>query len=237
MSEHLTVLAMTAASLGFLHTLFGPDHYLPFVVMSKARGWSRSRTLGITALCGLGHVLSSVVLGAVGIAAGLAVSRMEGIEGVRGDLAAWALIAVGFVYAAWGLKQAFRDRPHAHAHAHAGGVEHEHVHNHHQAHTHAHLGKDAADVTPWVLFTVFVLGPCEPLIPLLMVPAAQQSMFGVIVVTAIFSAATILTMLGTVSLGLAGVDRLPMAQLERFSHAIAGATIGLCGVGIVFLGL
>ena len=237
MSEHLTVLAMTAASLGFLHTLFGPDHYLPFVVMSKARGWTRSRTLGITALCGLGHVLSSVLLGAVGIAAGLAVSRMEGIEGVRGDLAAWALIAVGFVYAAWGLKQAFRDRPHAHAHAHAGGVEHEHVHNHHQAHTHPHLGKHATDVTPWVLFTVFVLGPCEPLIPLLMVPAAQQSMFGVAVVTAIFSATTILTMLGTVSLGLAGVDHLPMGQLERFSHAIAGTTIGLCGVGIVFLGL
>ncbi|MDP7078705.1 MAG: hypothetical protein QF415_02360 [Candidatus Undinarchaeales archaeon] len=237
MSEHLTVLAMTAASLGFLHTLFGPDHYLPFLVMSKARGWSRTRTLGITALCGLGHVLGSLMLGAVGIAAGLAVSRMEVLEGVRGDLAAWALIALGFVYAAWGLKQAFRDRTHEHAHAHVGGVEHEHVHTHHQAHTHAHLGTDAADVTPWVLFTVFVLGPCEPLIPLLMVPAAQQSLFGIIVVTAIFSVVTIITMLCTVSLGLAGVDRLPLGQLERFGHAIAGTTIGLCGASIVFLGL
>jgi len=237
MSEHLTVLAMTAASLGFLHTLFGPDHYLPFVVMSKARGWSRSRTLGITALCGLGHVLSSVVLGAVGIAMGLAVSRMEGIEGVRGDLAAWALIAVGFVYAAWGLKQAFRDRSHEHTHAHADGVEHVHVHTHHSGHTHAHPGEDIADITPWVLFTVFVLGPCEPLIPILMVPAAQHSVFGVVAVATIFSTATILTMLGMVTLALAGVDRLPMAQLERFSHAIAGTTIGLCGVGIVFLGL
>jgi len=33
-SGEITVLLATAASLGFIHTLIGPDHYLPFIVMS-----------------------------------------------------------------------------------------------------------------------------------------------------------------------------------------------------------
>ena len=38
-SGELSALCVTAASIGFLHTLFGPDHYLPFIVMAKAKGW------------------------------------------------------------------------------------------------------------------------------------------------------------------------------------------------------
>ena len=56
MTPELLVLVATAASIGFIHTLLGPDHYLPFIVMAKVRGWSRSKALGVTSLCGLGHV-------------------------------------------------------------------------------------------------------------------------------------------------------------------------------------
>ncbi|GAG00740.1 unnamed protein product, partial [marine sediment metagenome] len=44
MSNELIALYITAASIGFIHTVFGPDHYLPFVVMSKARKWSLGKT-------------------------------------------------------------------------------------------------------------------------------------------------------------------------------------------------
>jgi hypothetical protein len=70
MTPELTALLLTAASIGFVPTVLGPDHYLPFVAMSHARNWSRLRTIVITALCGVGHVLSSVVLGLVGLGAG-----------------------------------------------------------------------------------------------------------------------------------------------------------------------
>jgi hypothetical protein len=56
-------------------------------------------------------------------------------------------------------------------------------------------------------------------------------------VAVVFSLTTLATMLGVVLLGALGVRRLPLGQLERFSHALAGATICLCGVGIRFLGL
>jgi hypothetical protein len=44
-------------------------------------------------------------------------------------------------------------------------------------------------------------------------------------------------MLATVFLGRAGVDFLPMQKVQRYSHALAGATILLCGLAIEFLGL
>ena len=74
------ILTATAASIGFLHTLFGPDHYIPFIVMAKARSWSLKKTTAITFLCGLGHILSSVVLGFMGIALGVAVSELPAAE-------------------------------------------------------------------------------------------------------------------------------------------------------------
>ena len=50
MSDQILVLAINAASLGFIHTVLGPDHYLPFIVMSKARRWSTLKTGIITSL-------------------------------------------------------------------------------------------------------------------------------------------------------------------------------------------
>jgi len=90
---HDTILLMiTAASLGFFHTLLGPDHYLPFIAMAKARNWSAVKTILITVVCGFGHILSSVVLGIIGIGFGLLVNKLELFESFRGDLAAWFLI-------------------------------------------------------------------------------------------------------------------------------------------------
>lgn len=233
MTSELTVLAVTAASIGVGHTLLGPDHYLPFVVLSRARGWSKPTTALITVLCGIGHVGSSIVLGTAGIALGVAVAKLEGIESARGDIAAWLLTAFGLVYMVWGLRRAARHRAHSHLHAHADGERHDHLHDHERAHLHPHDQAAAAPaLTPWVLFTIFVFGPCEPLIPILMYPAAASSTAGVALVAVMFSVATILTMLAIVLLLSFGLSRLPTRGLERYSHALAGFAIFACGVAI-----
>jgi hypothetical protein len=92
-------------------------------------------------------------------------------------------------------------------------------------------------LTPWVLFVIFILGPCEPLIPLLMYPAAQNSTSGLVLVTLVFGLVTLLTMLSVVLVGAFGISFLPLGKLERFTHAIAGAIILMSGIGIQFLGL
>lgn len=237
MSYDILLLATTAASIGFAHTLFGPDHYIPFIVMGKARRWSMTKTILITIACGIGHVLSSVVLGVVGIALGIALTNLEGLESIRGGLAGWALIAFGLAYLAWGLRFIIKSKPHQHTHLHKGKRTHRHKHTHHGLHSHAHTQEGKSNITPWILFTIFVLGPCEPLIPILMYPAAKQSMMGLAIVIAVFGAVTITTMTIVVIVASKGVNLLPIEKLDRYSHALAGAAILGSGLAIQILGL
>jgi sulfite exporter TauE/SafE len=237
MSESLVVLLLTTGSIGFLHTIMGPDHYLPFIVMSRSGKWSYKKTIWITILCGFGHVLSSVALAMIVIVLGLTVLNLELIESVRGSIAGWALITFGLVYMVWGIKRSFKNKVHVHRHLHTDGKLHEHKHAHTANHSHLHEETGKINITPWILFLIFILGPCEPLIPLLMYPALNNNISGVILVTAIFTMVTLVTMLGIVLISFYGIDLLPYKRLERYTHAIAGLTLFLCGFGIQFLGL
>jgi nickel/cobalt exporter len=237
MPHQLTVLLVTAASIALFHTVLGPDHYLPFVVMARAAKWSVPKTVWVTLLCGLGHVGSSVLLGLLGVAFGLAISSLEAVERVRGDIAAWLLTGFGLVYFIWGLRRAFRQRPHHDLHLHENGLAHAHLHAHSGDHLHVHLTDRPATLTPWILFVIFVFGPCEPLIPLLIYPAAQHHFRAVALVSGVFAAVTIATMLAIVLLGVVGMSAVPWKKLQPYSHATAGAAIFLCGLAILLLGL
>ena len=52
--------------------------------------------------------MGSIVIGAIGILMGAQLASLVKIEGLRGNLAGWALLAFGLVYFAWGMKQAGR---------------------------------------------------------------------------------------------------------------------------------
>jgi len=246
--REIWLLAGTAASLGFIHTVIGPDHYLPFIVIGRARSWTLRKTLFVSFLAGLGHILSSVVLGFLGIALGLAVARLEGVESTRGEIAAWLLIGFGLAYFVWGMRRAWKGKPHTHPHLHGhdgphehphgpGGL-HEHVHSHEIAeHAHPHGEKGKANITPWVLFTIFIFGPCEPLIPLVMYPAARHSTAGVALVAAAFGLVTIATMLVIIAAASLGARFVRLGRLERYAHALAGLMIFVSGLAVQFLGL
>ena len=230
----IDILLIAAAGTGFIHTILGPDHYLPFIVMSKARKWSLKQTLFTTLYCGLGHLASSIIIGFVGIALGYGISQIEGVESIRGSLAGWAFFVFGFSYMVWGIFKAINNKQHTHLHSHGGGERHSHQHTHHADHAHIN-SKSSQLLTPWVLFIIFVLGPCEILIPLVMVPAANQDTHGIAAVTLLFSVTTILTMCATVTVGYYGFKVLPTVKIDRYMHAIAGATICLSGFAILFL--
>lgn len=206
MDHILSLLSLGAVTLALVHTLCGPDHYVPFVAMSRVGNWSLRKTMIVTLLSGLGHVASAVLLGFAGIAAGHILTHLELIEHSRGKAAGGLLIVVGVIYFTWGIIHVQRNRSHVHCHIHGASP-----------HSHEHLGPNAsfseglkrpretgdsrgtapqaARLTPWVLFTIVVFGPCELLIPLLMYPAAQVSLWGVLLVTLLFAVTTIGTML------------------------------------------
>jgi hypothetical protein len=225
-------LVGAAAAVAVTHTALGPDHTLPFVMLARARGWSRTRLLVVTVVCGAAHVLSSIALGMIGLAIGAGLGWYQRAEGIRGDWAAWALVGLGAAYALWGLRHALRRRtglePHehdGHVHVHPGGTG-QHQHRHH---------RDPS--TFWALFIVFALGPCEPLFPLFLVPASRGEWMLAGVTAGVFALATIATMAVLVLAAHAGLQRLPLGPLERWSHAAAGAVIAASGLAILFLGL
>jgi nickel/cobalt transporter (NicO) family protein len=139
------------------------------------------------------------------------------------------------LYMIWGIRKAYTNRPHSHLHMGSDGTYSTHAHEHQGEHVHVESKKKS--LTPWVLFVIFVLGPCEPLIPLLMFPAAEQSVLGLITVTSAFGIVTIGTMVSVVTVSLWGLNLLPLGKLERYSHAFAGFAICSSGLAINLLGL
>lgn len=215
MNHAMMLLIYSAVPIGVIHTLTGPDHYLPFIALSKARHWSLSKTALITLVCGIGHVVSAVILGLLGVALGYTLTKISFIADFRNNIAAWILIGFGFAYFIWGLRVAFREERHKHIHL-LGGHQHK---------------KSWKELTPWILFIIFVLGPCEQLIPLIMYPAIKGLMLDVFIIAVLFGIATIVTMSTMVIVSTFGTQFIKVKFLERYGQATAGAVI--CSVGIV----
>jgi hypothetical protein len=203
---------MSTLSIAFIHSL-APDHWMPFAVIGKAKKWSPARLSAITAISGAGHVGSSILLGAIGILMGFGLSSLKSIESHRSEIGLWLLIGFGVAYTIWGLKKA-RDYKHEHV-----DVE--------------KLKKKA--VTMWTLFAIFVLGPCEPLVPLMFL-ATEYGWAGILMTSAVFSAVTIVMMLAQSMLAYYGFQLIRHDIAERYSHAFAGLVIALTGGFIMLVG-
>jgi sulfite exporter TauE/SafE len=230
MTDYIIII-YTALFIGFFHTILGPDHYIPFIALSRSMNWSLKKTMFITLFCGIGHVVSSLFIGIVGIIFGKALISLIGLESTRGELAATLLLIFGFTYFIWGLWQVLKNKPHSHIHRH-DGLLHTHSHRHKEKHLHTHENKTV--VTTWVLFLIFVFGPCEPLIPLIMYPAAKLNFYFTIIVSFVFAITTVSTMLLIVFVTLKGVNKIKLEIFNRYSHALAGFAIFICGVLIKF---
>jgi hypothetical protein len=226
-------------TVGFVHCVSGPDHYVPFVAMSRVGLWSLRKTLLVTFVCGVGHVAGSAALAMIGVALGLIVYQLETdahplvqFESLRGSLASWLLVAFGLGYFIWGAVYGWRrraiDRASREEEAPPGKDADENA---------APLATRAGKMTPWILFTIFLFGPCEPLIPMLMVPAAQANLWSAAWITTLFGMTTLVTMTALVALIHLGVFAVRWRALETYGHALAGLVIMACGLAIIFLGV
>lgn len=207
----LSALYITALLTAVVHTAAGPDHYLPFIALGRSRNWSFSKTAFITLIAGLGHVLSSILIGAVGLALSIQLHILEKIEAFRGEFVPWMLMAFGLIYVIWGLYKA-------------------RFHHHHEE-----QAPESKKLIPWLIFIIFVFGPCEPLIPLLMFPAAAYGLMPALITSLLFMAGTLSTMLVIVMISLYGLNRIP-SVFHRYGHSLAGMVVFSCGV-LVKIGL
>ncbi len=243
-SPTLLALLLSATGIAFIHT-FAPDHWMPFAALGRAQGWSRWKLSRVTFAASLGHVGSSVIIGALGLWLGWALDAIQFMQGTRGDLALYLLVAFGAGYAGWGMVRARKWRE---THVHHDGTVHTHgeglaQHQHH-AHSHGHHHPPAAarrevapaKVTTWAMFVILVLGPCEALVPL-MFAGTRLGLGAVAWVTIAFCLSTMATMVGLALLAHAGFALVRLQTLERHIHTLTGAAISATAVMVLALGI
>jgi len=232
-NEVMWTLMLTAGGAGIVHTLLGPDHYAPLIALSRAKGWSLGKTLGVTLCCGAGHLLGSMVLAVIALLAFDALDLLKAFEQHRGSVAAYLMLGGGVAYAVWALRRLVRARADSHVAARTPAMTSSCASGRADAQVYSSAVSQAAwSAGTWLLFLLFVLGPCEPLIPLILAGAAV-TVWGAVAVAAIFSLATLGTMSAVVFLGAFGLRSLRWAWMTRYGHVSAGVVMAACGMGML----
>jgi hypothetical protein len=200
-------IAATGFAIAFLHAAL-PTHWLPFVLVGRAHGWSGRRVLGVTGAAGGGHVLFTLALGLVVTGAGLAVAPRLGA--VFHQAVGGLLIALGLFYLA---RQAL-----GRGHAHPDRT--------------ARLGSRSDAAAMAGLIAVLTFSPCEAFLPVYLANV-DHGWAGFALLSAVLFAGTLMAMLLLTGLCLAGADRLRLERLERYEAAVIG--VALCALGLFVL--
>jgi len=224
-----SLLLLTAAATAAFHTLI-PDHWLPFVLVGRARGWSARTTAAVSGFSAIVHTLLSVALGLLALRLGRSAAAAFGERLERGS--GILLVVFGIVYALWAWRKGGHFHPggsllHAANEAegcdgHEGSAGSEHLHYH----------ADEAGKGAMALALIVGLNPCVLVLPI-MVATAEAGPGAMALVTAAYSTTTIALMVGLSVAGVSGVRRLPFPAVARHMETASGVLIALCGA--VFL--
>ena len=107
------LLILAVAGVGVLHTMV-PDHWMPIMIIARQRGWSKKEIIRAALQAGTGHVVTTLLLGAIVWVAGVALATRFGhlMEGIS----SFALIAFGtwFAFSAW--NEMHGKKAHGHSH-------------------------------------------------------------------------------------------------------------------------
>ena len=231
MGNDFYLLLASTMGISLMHTLTGPDHYLPFVALSKSGRWSKGKTLFWTFACGFGHVLASVIIGLLGVVAGWSIYNVSAFDELRGGLAAYMLLLLGLGYLIFGIYNLNRNK--LHKHFEPGEFDDIYVYEHRDGEV---VSRDKKfKVTPFVLFFIFLLGPTEPILPILFYPAANHSIYEITALVLVYGVVSIGTMLFMVQMIFLGVNVLDFTRFEKYIEVLSGLIIILCGIGMIWL--
>lgn len=202
-AEHGILLSLLGGGFvaAFLHAAL-PTHWLPFVLVGRAQGWTMMRTLGAVGAAGIAHIASTAVVGALIVAAGLALDQF--VAGLLPHLSAALLLLFGAFY----LVRAAVRRPVA-----ANGATMELAE---PTVTHA--------AAFWGLVVMLAVSPGEVLLPIYM-SSAQEGPMVLVLLTLVFLAGTLLGMGVFTALARAGASLLRLERWARYEGAILGLAL------------
>jgi nickel/cobalt transporter (NicO) family protein len=236
-SALLTTVAATGFTVAFFHAAI-PTHWLPFVLVSRARGWSRGKTLAVSALAGLGHVALTSLLGVV--IAWFGFQLDDRTENLFPKIAGGILLLIGAFYfwRQWSGRGVLHHHPPGSHHEASAECGHERDHSHWDDELkESKLGsKQAGDWTAIAgLFTMLTLSPCEGFLPVYL-SGVQFGWHGFVVLSLILALGTLAGMLVFTWLTLVGLERVQVQKLERYEAAMLGTIFSILAVLLLLFG-
>jgi ABC-type nickel/cobalt efflux system permease component RcnA len=231
-----SLLLGTAFSTAVFHTLI-PDHWLPFVLIGRARNWSARKTAAVSGTSALIHATLSVGLGILAVGIGLAGAHVLGDSLARAS--AVLLIVFGVVYAVWAWRKG--------GHFHPGGRLAHGGHDDnpcggdpaafHDDHLHYHADGEmihGADRRGGY-YLAFIVGinPCILILPI-MFSSVQRGATAVALVTLAYTVTTVALMVGLSVIGVIATRRIYVPGIARYMESASGLLIALTGVLLFF---
>jgi len=220
------VFFAAASATASLHALI-PDHWLPFVLMGRARNWTTGKTLALASASGLVHVFLAVGLGLVTYRLGrdgaevLARRIGETLE----VLSSLSLAVFGIVYGGYSWYRERRHHPDPDILEASGSPPP-------GTHHHGHLLENWFSGDPTGLSLVIVIGvsPCALAFPILLASAATLGVSGVLLVATGFGVATMATTLAITLIAFLSSRKIDFPFLARYGDLTSGILIGVVGL-------
>lgn len=200
-------------AVGVLHTMV-PDHWVPITLLARQKKWTREETASVAFKAGVGHTVSTLIIGILVWVAGVAFATRFG--NAVDELSSLALVVFGL----WFAISAWRETQHEHAH---------HPHSHDEEHSHGHHhGEDSNRTT---LLLILGASPMVEGIPAFF--AASKYGVGLLAVMGIvFAASTIATYVILCTYSTEKLQNTRLGIFECYGEVLSGAFIAL--VGLVF---
>ncbi len=232
----LATLAATGFTVAFFHAAI-PTHWLPFVLVARARGWREGKTMGVALAAGVGHVLITSLLGLIVAWLGFALDEHFGqiFKLIAGGL----LLAVGTYFAVQQLRGAGLRHHHLpggqHHPSERCGREKTTSHLEHELHESSLVEAKTGD---WAaisgLLVMLTLSPCEAFLPVYL-SGVEFGWTGFFVLSGILAAGTLAGMTLFTWLTLRGLKRFDLKRLEHYEAGLLSAVFILLGLMMLLI--
>lgn len=202
----MITLITGSIALSLLHALI-PNHWLPVLAIGKRENWNISKTSYVTAVAGLSHALSTVVIGIVLGLLGLQLA--DKVRYFTQFIAPSILVALGCFYI---------------------------IQHHRHKHFHLHTDPAAVSSGKAILSLAIAMffSPCLE-VEAYFLMAGTKGIWLVLLIGIIYTLVSVLGMVLWVRLGYTGLTKLNWHSLEHNSGIITGITLIVTGILSFFI--
>ena len=194
-----------------------PNHWLPLVAIGRVEKWSERETLTVTAITGIAHTISTIIIGIIVGMIGYKLS--ETYHFISHTVAPAVLVLLGLIYL-------YQDYSHS-------KIKQHHEHSHIDVDQLVKKNKSKRSIVASLSIAMF-FSPCIE-VEVYYFTAARIGWLGIIIVSTTYFFVTILGMMILVKIGTEGMQRLKLNFMEHREKLISGLVLIVVGLLAFFL--